>query len=95
MRFNELKIDEKVIKNQKIITNILKEEGFNWLVDSEIESAKIKIEKGVIIWESGEFYSGFWKFGVFKGGTFFGVWENGIFEGGNFRGEWISGIKSK
>lgn len=94
MRFVELNYRDKVYRDQKTINKILEKEGFHWLIDSEIESAKITIKNSTIIWESGNFYSGLWKFGIFKGGIFFGIWENGIFEGGEFKGKWISGIKS-
>lgn len=94
MRFIELEYDNKVLKKESEIVKILENLQFFWMIDSEIESARIKIENEVIIWESGKFYSGNWKFGIFKNGDFFGTWENGIFEGGNFNGHWISGIRS-
>lgn len=92
MRYAELLIDNKSIKSQSKIDDLLISQKFYWLVDSEIENAKIEIKKNTIIWHSGNFYSGEWKFGVFKNGNFYGNWENGIFEGGNFRGNWKSGI---
>ncbi len=92
MRYAELLIDNKSIKSQSKIEDLLISQKFYWLVDSEIEDAKIEIKKNTIIWHSGNFYSGEWKFGVFKNGNFYGNWENGIFEGGNFKGNWNSGI---
>jgi len=92
MRYAELLIDNKSIKSQSKIEDLLISQKFYWLVDSEIEDAKIEIKKNTIIWHSGNFYSGEWKFGIFKNGNFYGNWENGIFEGGNFRGNWNSGI---
>ena len=92
MRYAELLIDNKSIKSQSKIEDLLISQKFYWLVDSEIEDAKIEIKKNTIIWHSGNFYSGEWKFGVFKNGNFYGNWENGIFEGGYFKGNWNSGI---
>jgi hypothetical protein len=92
MRYAELLIDNKSIKSQSKIEDLLISQKFYWLVDSEIEDAKIEIKKNTIIWHSGNFYSGEWKFGVFKNGNFYGNWKNGIFEGGNFKGNWNSGI---
>lgn len=92
MRYAELLIDNKSLKNQSKIEDLLTSQKFYWLVDSEIENAKIEIKKGTIIWHSGDFYSGDWEFGIFKNGNFYGNWKNGIFEGGNFKGKWNSGI---
>jgi hypothetical protein len=92
MRYAELLIDNMSIKSQSKIEDLLISQKFYWLVDSEIEDAKIEIKKNTIIWHSGNFYSGEWKFGVFKNGNFYGNWKNGIFEGGNFKGNWNSGI---
>ncbi len=94
MRYSELLINGKSIRNQKEIDGILKLNKFYWLIDSEIEDAKIEIKKNTIIWHSGNFFSGKWMYGIFKEGSFYGTWENGIFENGNFKGKWNSGIKS-
>lgn len=92
MRYLELIIDNKSIKSQNQITEILRKNNFCWLIDSEIENAVIEVKKNTIIWHSGDFYSGNWKYGIFKGGSFWGNFINGIFEGGNFKGNWKSGI---
>lgn len=94
MRFKELVYGGKTYKNGGEITRILEDLKFYWLIDSEFESAKIEIKRGVLIWNSGNYYSGNWKFGIFKSGDFYGKWENGIFEGGNFKGIWVSGINN-
>jgi hypothetical protein len=44
MRFEELIIDDKSIRSDKMITKILLEKGFYWLVDSEIESARRQLK---------------------------------------------------
>jgi superfamily I DNA and/or RNA helicase len=95
MRYSELLINGKSVRNQKEIDGILQSNKFYWLIDSEIEDAKIEIKKNTIIWHSGNFFSGKWKYGIFKEGSFYGTWENGIFENGNFKGKWNSGIKSE
>ena len=92
MRYKELIIEGKSIKSQNQIDSILKQNKFYWLIDSEIENAKIEIRKNTLIWHSGNFYSGDWEYGVFKEGSFFGNFINGIFENGNFKGNWKSGI---
>lgn len=86
MRYLELKIDDKVIRNQKKIEQILESNKFYWLIDSELENAKIEIKKNTIIWHDGYFF-GNWHYGIFKNGEFHGNWINGIFEGGNFLGK--------
>jgi hypothetical protein len=92
MNFLELKHKGKTYTNNRDILEILKEEGFYWLIDSEVSEAIIEINKGTLIWYSGIFMSGDWYYGIFKGGKFFGNWENGIFEHGYFNGNWNSGI---
>lgn len=92
MRYEELLIDSKSVKNQSKIEEILTSKKYYWLIDSEIENAKIEIKKDTLIWHSGDFYSGIWNYGIFRNGNFYGTWENGIFEGGEFKGIWKSGI---
>jgi len=93
MRYIELKYGNKVLTNERVITQILRDNNFNWLIDSEIQDATIEIKNNTIIWESGEFIWGRWHYGIFKTGIFSGIWENGIWENGDFRGKWISGVK--
>lgn len=92
MRFKSLTINGNVILNNNKIEEILMNDGFFWLIDSEIDNAHIEIKNKTIIWHSGDFYSGDWYYGIFKSGNFYGKFINGIFSGGNFQGKWISGI---
>lgn len=92
MRYREVKIDGKVLSGEGKIAAELASRGLYWLIDSEVEDAEIEICGGTVIWHSGEFLSGRWHYGIFKGGDFHGVWENGIFERGNMSGRWVSGI---
>jgi hypothetical protein len=92
MRYKELLIDGKSIKDQNKIDQILSSNKFYWIIDSEIENAKIELKNNTIIWHSGYFF-GNWKYGIFKDGEFQGNWNNGIFEGGDFKGNWKSGLK--
>lgn len=92
MRFKQLTIDNKSIKSTKEINSILKKKGFYWLIDSEFENADIEIINDTLIWNSGEYYSGNWHYGIFKSGEFHGNFINGIFENGLFKGKWYSGI---
>lgn len=95
MRYLELKHRDKTFTNSNQIHDILVREKFFWLIDSEIENAKIEIQNKTIIWVDGNFYSGDWEFGIFKNGKFFGNWINGIWENGFFGGKWKSGINLK
>ena len=92
MRFRELLYNGDKITNQSQITLILEKSNLHWLIDSEIEDAKIEIKKNTLIWHDGIYYSGHWDYGIFKGGEFYGIFENGIFENGNFGGKFVSGI---
>lgn len=88
MRYLELKHDGVVYTDESKINDMLKKEKFFWLIDSEIENAVIEIRKNTLIWHDGQYYSGYWHYGIFKKGEFRGCWENGIFEGGNFEGKY-------
>jgi hypothetical protein len=93
MKYTSLKFGGKTYKDNVEIGKILKENRFAWLVDSEIEHANIEITKDTLIWHSGNFYSGNWRYGIFRGGVFCGSWHGGIFESGEFEGKWIGGIR--
>jgi hypothetical protein len=89
----ELRINDKTYTHPKEILKILESEKLYWLIDSEVDDAKIEISNHTIIWHEGIFMNGNWKYGIFKNGGFYGKWENGIWEDGYFNGNWISGIK--
>jgi len=91
MRFLELQYNGEVITQNNIILKILEKEQLQWLIDSEVEQAKIEIKNKTLIWYDGYFF-GNWHYGIFKGGEFHGNFENGIVEGGNFKGNFVSGI---
>ena len=93
MRYLELNYREKTYTSNNEIHDILLKEGFYWLIDSEIENAKLEIKNNTLIWENGSFYTGEWHYGIFKNGSFYGNWKNGIWKNGYFNGNWISGIK--
>lgn len=92
MEILELIYKGKTYKNNNEINKILKEEKLFWLIDSELENAKIEIKNSTVIWYEGLFISGNWNYGIFKNGGFYGNWKNGIFENGFFGGNWQSGI---
>ncbi|MCK9477508.1 MAG: hypothetical protein M0R46_16450 [Candidatus Muirbacterium halophilum] len=92
MKYKELKYKNKIITNPKQIEDILHNEKFYWLIDSEFENAKIEISHNTIIWHDGSYLSGKWYYGIFKDGSFHGIWENGIWENGRFDGKWLSGL---
>lgn len=89
----ELKRGDKTYTNPRDILRILESEEFYWLIDSEVDGAKIEIVNNTVIWHEGIFMTGNWKYGIFKNGGFYGNWENGIWEEGYFNGNWKSGIK--
>jgi hypothetical protein len=93
MRFKQIVVGDKKITNQKSILELLEQNGFDWLIDSEIEDADLELKNNTLIWNGGDFYSGSWHYGIFKSGNFYGIFENGIFENGNFEGKFLSGIK--
>lgn len=92
MDFIELKYVGKTYTDPKQIINILKKEGFYWLIDSEVDGAIIEVKNNTLIWHEGIYMVGDWNYGIFKNGGFYGNWKNGIFEGGYFNGNWESGI---
>ena len=92
MGISELKYDGKVFVSERDIIRILKENEFYWLLDSEVEVAKIEITKNTLIWKEGVYLYGKWYYGIFENGTFNGIWENGIWVDGTFKGEWKSGM---
>ena len=94
MRYNKLKYGDKTITSSSKINKILSDNKLYWLIDSEIENADIEIKNDTLIWHSGKYYTGDWKYGIFKEGEFHGNFINGIFEDGIFKGKWHSGIKS-
>jgi hypothetical protein len=92
-RYSELMVGDNKLTDHREITKILIEKKLTWLVDSEVEGAKIEIKNDTLIWHSGNFYSGQWRYGIFRAGSFYGTWHSGIFESGNFEGSWIGGIR--
>lgn len=91
----ELKLGDLVLTNPQQINEVLLEKKFYWLIDSEMSDAVIEIQRGTLIWQSGNYMTGNWYYGIFKNGGFYGVFENGIFEGGHFGGSWKSGLRLK
>lgn len=94
MRYKKLLYKGETIRNNKRIEKILSTNEFYWLIDSEIENADIEIKNNTLVWNSGNYYTGNWYYGIFKGGNFHGNFKNGIFEDGNFKGNWESGIRT-
>lgn len=86
MRYKSLKFENKVYESQSLIDKILSNEGFHWLLDSEIENAELEIKNSTIIWKGGTYYAGNWHYGIWENGTFSGRWINGIFVQGEFKG---------
>jgi len=88
MRYNELKFDGKIISEQWKIDEILIENDFKWLVNAEIENARLEIIKDTLVWNAGIWYNGNWEFGVFRDGEWkYGTWEGGVW----YNGKWKDG----
>lgn len=94
MRFTSFKYESELITSEKKITQILKENDMNWILESEFDNADIEIQNKTLIWNSGIWYWGNWHFGIWKSGDWVdGTFENGIWESGNFiGGKLLSGI---
>lgn len=94
MKYNELKFDGKIYSEQYKIDEILIDQGFKWMVNAEIENARLEILKGTLIWNAGIWYNGNWEFGVFRDGEWkYGTWENGVWYNGKWKdGTFKSGI---
>jgi len=91
-KYTHLKYDGETYTDSNKIESILKKHKMYWLIDSEFENAELELERNVVIWENGTYFSGDWYFGIWMGGTFHGKFLNGIFKDGIFKGEWVSGI---
>lgn len=88
MRYKELIYQGKTYTEKYQIDEILSKHKFLWLLDAEIENARMEILKDTLVWNGGIWYNGTWKYGVFRGGEWrFGVWENGVW----FNGNWWDG----
>lgn len=92
---NRLKYMGKTYTDFRKIKSIVHEANCGWILDCEMESADLEINKNTIIFNDGIFYNGDFEYGIFRGGEFRGgKFINGIFDGGKFTGgKFISGIK--
>ena len=92
-RFEELKVDNKIISNSKPIENWLLNSEYHWLLDCEVDNVKLEIKDNILYWKSGILYWGKWKWGVWESGEFrSGDWYGGIFMNGIFKGKWHNGV---
>ena len=88
-RYKELKYNKKVFTEQWEIKEILFKEGFQWFLDCEMEDVRIEITKSHLIFNSGTFFNGTWKYGVFRDGVWkYGTWEGGVW----YNGKWYDGV---
>ena len=92
-RYIELKFGNNKFTEPYLINDILIKNKFNWLIDAEIENARIELFKDsggnvTLIWNAGTWISGTWEYGVFRGGEWrFGTWNNGVW----YNGVWKNG----
>ena len=88
-RYVELKFEDKIITEPFTIDEILIKNKFDWFLDCEVENVKLEILKGHLIFNSGVFFNGNWKYGVFRDGQWkYGTWEGGVW----YNGTWYNGI---
>lgn len=88
-RYKELKFEGEVYTETYKINEILIDQELGWLLDAEIENARLEILKETLVWNAGIWYNGFWKYGVWRDGEWkFGQWENGVW----YNGTWRNGI---
>lgn len=88
-RYKELKYNHKVFSEQYKIDEILIKEGFQWFLDCEVEEVRLEISHKTLIFNSGTFFNGNWKYGVFRDGVWkYGTWEDGVW----YNGKWYNGI---
>lgn len=89
MRYKELLYQGVKYTEKYKIDEILVKLKFHWLLDAEIENARLEIVKDTLVWNSGIWYNGTWMYGVFRMGEWrFGVWENGVW----YNGQWHNGV---
>lgn len=92
-RYVELKIGNKKYTESYLINDILIKNKFNWIIDAEIENARIELykdsgDKLTLIWNAGTWITGTWEFGVFRAGEWrYGTWNNGVW----YNGVWKNG----
>ena len=99
MRYSELKYKGQTYTEQWKIDEILIDEKFNWIVDAEIENARLEIFQlkdgsKTLVWNAGIWYSGDWYFGTFRDGEWkYGTWRDGVWRNGKWKnGTFKSGI---
>lgn len=72
----------------------LSESEHNWILDCEIDNVILEIKNNILIFKSGIFYWGYWKWGIFENGDFrSGIWKGGIFKDGTFNGQYNKMVK--
>lgn len=85
-RYKQLKYEGKEYIEASQINEILIDENLGWLIDCEIENARIEIQNSTLIWNAGLWYNGTWVYGVWRDGEWrYGVWENGVWYNGTFK----------
>ena len=93
MKFKEVFYNGESYNKMNKIKEIIHKNNLSWLFNAEFENSVIEIRNSTIIWKSGTWFSGTFKYGIWEGGDFMGIWENGIFIDGNFNGKFLSGIR--
>ena len=89
VRFKELKYEGKTYEKEFKIKEILIESKLDWVLDAEMENARIEIINETLVWNAGTWFNGTWKYGVFRSGEWrYGIWEGGVW----YNGTWRNGI---
>ena len=86
IRIKELKYNGKTYTRKFEIDEILIDNGLNWVLDCELENARIEIVKDTLVFNAGIFYNGIWEYGVFRDGDVRNItFQNGVIYNGTFK----------
>ena len=103
MRYKEFKEEGKLITEDFKINEVLAKHKMHWVLNAELEDARLGIFKNTLVFNSGTWYNGIfeygvfrnghWKFGEFVNGVWYnGIWYNGLFKSGLiFEGKFLLG----
>jgi hypothetical protein len=88
MRYKELKFQGNTYEKEYQINEILIKNNITWLIEAEIENARLEIIKNTLVWNAGTWFNGDWHYGVFRSGNWkAGIWQNGVW----YNGLWNNG----
>lgn len=85
-RYKELKYNGKTYTQKYQIDEILLEKKLNWVLDAEMENARLEIMKDTLIFNGGIIFNAIWEYGVIRNGEIRNiVFLNGVIYDGVFK----------